>query len=136
VEPIDEYAFGLSPEQLGLRRGTQWAELLSVRQLNELLLSQNLANRPALDMARHVRLTEPLVQFVMLLLSLPAFMSRAPANVLASGGRTVIVGAAFFLVTFIAQGMTAEPAYAALVAWLPILGFGPLAVLSIANVKT
>ncbi|MFN0137289.1 MAG: LptF/LptG family permease [Phycisphaerae bacterium] len=136
IKLIDEFAFQMTPEQLGLRRGGQWADLLSVRQLNQLLLSQNLANRPALNMTRHVRLTEPLAQLVLLLLALPAFLSREPLNVLASGGRTVLVGGAFFLVLFLAQGLTADPEYAALVAWMPILAFGPLAAMQIANIKT
>lgn len=133
---IDEYPFRMTPEQLGLRRGGQWADLLSIRQLNQLLLSQNLANRPSLNMTRHVRLTEPLAQLVLLLLALPAFLAREPLNVLAGGGRAVLVGGAFFLVLFLTQGLAADIDYAALVAWIPILAFGPLAVIQVANIKT
>lgn len=136
VEPVDEHPFGLPPEQLVLRRGTQWAELLSLTQLDDLLRSVNLPNRASIDLARHVRMIEPLAQLVMLLLAVPAFLSRMPTNVLVAGGRALVVSGAFFLVMFIAQGITVEDRYTALVAWIPILIFGPLAAVQLANVRT
>lgn len=135
-EYIDQCAFGLTPEELVLRRDSQWADLLSLRQLNALLQSHNLANRPSIDMSRHIRLTQPLLQWILLLLALPFFLVREPTNVLAAGGKALLVTGAFFLVAFIAQSVVKEEAYAALIAWIPILLFGPLAVLLLANVRT
>jgi lipopolysaccharide export system permease protein len=135
-EYIDECAFGLTPDELVLRRNSQWADLLSLKQLNALLQSRNLANRPAIDMSRHIRLTQPLLQWILLLLALPFFLVREPANVLAAGGKALLVAGAFFMVTFIAQSVVKEEAFAALIAWIPILLFGPLAVLLLANVRT
>jgi len=138
VEPqyVDEYPFTLTPEELVLRRNSQWADLLSLRELNALLQSRNLANRPSIDMSRHVRLTQPLLQWVLLLLALPFFLVRAPTNVMAAGGRALLLSGAFFLVAFVAHGVVKEEAHAALIAWIPILVFGPLAVVQLANVKT
>jgi lipopolysaccharide export system permease protein len=138
LEPayIDEYPFKLTPEELALRRDSQWAELLSIRQLNTLLESRHLVNRPTINMARHVRLTQWLLQLVLLLLVLPFFLTREPTNVLAAGGRALLLGGAFFLVTFIAHNIVKQEAYTALIAWIPILAFGPLAVVQLANVKT
>ena len=82
---IDEYDFALTPDELVLRRDSQWADLLSLKQLSALLQTNNLLNRPAIDMSRHIRLTQPLVQWVLLLLALPFFLVREPANVMAAG---------------------------------------------------
>lgn len=133
---IDEYAFSLSPEQLALRRNSQWSDLLSIRQLNALLQSRNLANRPTIDMSRHARLTQPLVQWVLLLLALPFFLTREPTNVMAAGGKSLLMGGLFFLMAFVAQSVVKDASSAALITWLPILVFGPLAVLQLANAKT
>jgi len=135
-EYVDEYPFGLDPQQLALRRDSQWAELLSLRQLNALLKTRHLANRSAIDMIRHVRLTQPLVQWVLLLLVVPFFLTREPTNVMAAGGRALLLGGAFFLVAFVAHSIVREEAYAALIAWIPILIFGPLAAVQLANLRT
>jgi lipopolysaccharide export LptBFGC system permease protein LptF len=87
-------------------------------------------------MSLHVLVTTPLLQWVMLLLALPFFLTRAPTNVLASGGRALLLTGVFFLVVFVAHSAARDDAQAALVAWLPILVFGPVAVLQLANVRT
>lgn len=138
IEPdyVDEYPFTLTPEELVLRRDSQWAELLSLRQLNALLHSRNLANRPTIDMSRHIRLTQPLLQWILLLLALPFFLTREPTNVMAAGGRALLLAGAFYLVAFVAHSIVKEETYAALIAWIPILVFGPLAAVQMANAKT
>ena len=133
---VDEFAFTLTPEELVLRRNAQWADLLSLRQLNSLLKSHNLANRAAVDMSRHIRLTQPLIQWVLLLLAIPFFLIREPSNVMGAGGKALLLTGAFFLISFIAHSIVKDESYAALVAWIPILVFGPLAVVQLANVKT
>lgn len=138
IEPdyVDEYAFTLTPQELLLRRNSQWTDLLSIRQLNALLHSRNLANRPAISMSRHIRLTQPLLQLVLVLLGLPFFLVREPTSVMAAGGKALLLCGAFFLVAFVAHSMVKQEAHAALVVWIPILIFGPLAVVQLANVKT
>jgi lipopolysaccharide export system permease protein len=135
TDSVDEYPFTLTPEELVLRRDSEWAELLSLRELNALLQSRNLANRPTIDMSRHVRLTQPLLQWILLLLALPFFLVREPANVLAAGGRALLLAGAFFLVAFVAHSIVKGESHA-LIAWIPILAFGPVAVVQLANVKT
>lgn len=134
-EPIREYPFLLSPEELLLRQSAQWANMLSLRQMNELLTSRNLPNLAAVRMQRHVWLTQPVLQWLLLALALPFFLTREPGSVLVAGGRALLMCGAFFGVSFAAQGVVSAQ-WAALVAWVPILLFGPVAVLQLANVKT
>ncbi len=134
-EPLSEYRFRLTPEELLLRQSAEWTGLLSLRQMNKLLRSENLPNLPAIRMQRHIWLTEPLMQILLLSLALPFFMRREPGSVLAAGGRSLLMCGALFATTFFAHGMITAPE-PALVAWSPIFLFGPVAVITLANVKT
>lgn len=133
---LGEYEFRLTPEDLALRRTAQWSELLSYRELNELLRSRGVVNRASLEMSRHVFITQPLIQWILMLLTLPFFLTRAPANVFVAGGWALLTAGAFYLFAFSAQSMVNSDEFAALLAWLPILVCGPIAAVRIASVKT
>lgn len=136
-EAIQDFAFGLTPGELVLRRRSQWSELLSLNELNALVRTQNLANRPTLDMFRHTRLTQPLLQLLVLFLALPWFLTREPENVLSAGLRALIAAAALYVVTFMTQGAMGEDELTrALLAWFPIIVFAPLTFMLLANLKT
>lgn len=134
--PIEEFPLTLTPDQLVLRRESQWADLLSLRELNALVRSKNLSNRVPIEMSRHLRVTQPLVQLLLMALALPFFLCRAPTNVLNAGGRALLLSGSFFLVVFIASSVVRDSGTASFLAWLPILIFGPIAVMRLANVKT
>lgn len=133
--PIDEYPYTLTPEELVLHQGSEWAELLSLRQMNRLVELGKLPNRATIIVNRHIRLTQPLIHLILVMLTLPMFLTREPTNVLAAGGKALLFGAGFLGLAFVAHGIVSEQG-AALRAWAPILVFGPVAVLQLANVKT
>jgi lipopolysaccharide export LptBFGC system permease protein LptF len=133
---VYEYPFTLTPDELVLRRGATFSQLLSLRQMNSLLQSRMVVNRLSIEMGRHVRLTQPLLQWTLLLLAVPFFLTREPCSVLAAGGRAMLLTGAFLALAFVAHSIVQSEAAAALLAWLPILIFGPVAVLQLANVKT
>ncbi len=136
TEPIDELRFSLSPGELLLRQGTQWAELLSLREMSELLASRTLTIRPKIAAARHVRLTQPVLQIILVLLAIPFFLRRVPANVLAAGGRAMLLCGLFFGLAFAVHSMEVDERWVATAAWIPILTFGPIAVFLLSNVET
>jgi len=135
-EPVEECLFGLTPGELALRQTAEWAELLSLRQMNDLLSSGLLPNRAAVEMSRHARLTYPINQLTLMLLAVGFFLSREPRSVLGAGGLALLVGGIFFLLTFFVAGMVSDDGSAALVVWSPLLVFGPVAVLKLANIRT
>lgn len=134
-EPVAEYPFTLTPAELVMRQTAEWAGMLSLRQMNALLKSRNLPNLAVVRMQRHMWLTQPLLQWLLLALTLPFFLTREPTNVLAAGGKALLLAGTFFGVTFVSQGMLST-GWAALLAWTPILLFGPVAVVLLAEVKT
>lgn len=135
-EPLDVFAFKLAPDQIVLRQSAQFAELMSISQLNKLLASRGLPNLPAFARARDVRFTQPLVIWVLILLAAPFFLTRRPKHVLAAGGKALLLTGACFGLTFLAQTLPTDADYARLATWLPVLIFGPIGILCLANART
>lgn len=135
-EPLAEFAFTLAPEQVLLRQSAQWATLMSIRQMNQLLASENLPNLPAIAKARDSRFTQPLLTFILLMLATPFFLTCAPGSVLVAGGKALLLSGSCFAFAFIADSLPSTGALALLSTVLPVLIFGPVAVLHIANVRT
>lgn len=135
-QPLAEYPFTLSPGQILLRQSSQWAELMSFRQMNALLKSRNLPNLPAVAKARDIRFTQPLLAWILMFLAIPFFLTREPANVLVAGGKALVLTGLCFGLAFVAHSMSTDAPTARLATALPVLLFGPVAVLHFANVKT
>jgi len=135
-EVVREYPFTLAPEDLLLRQGAEWAELLSLRQMNDLVHRAHLVNQAVIVTTRHIRLTQPLLQLVLLVLALPFFLTREPSNVLAAGGRALLLTGLFFGISFVAHTFIKDGKSALVLAWTPILVFGPYAILQLTNAKT
>ncbi len=134
-EPVSEYPFTLTPQELILRQSAEWSGMLSLREMNELVHSRNLPNLAAIVMNRHIWLTQPVLQLLLLALTVPFFLRREPCSVLVAGGQALLLSGAFYATGFFAHSMIAAQ-HAALVAWIPILIFGPIAALLLSNTRT
>ena len=93
------------------------------------------ADRASIVQTRHTRIAAPIVSLLLLLLGLPFFLDRSPANVLGDAGRCLLVCGLCYVVTFIAQNVRSESA-SALPAWIPIFVFGTLAMVLLDRVRT
>jgi lipopolysaccharide export LptBFGC system permease protein LptF len=133
--PLDTYAFTLSPDEVRLRQSSQWADLTNVAQMNQLLKTQHLPNLPAIAKARDIRFTQPLLAWILTLLAVPFFLTREPGDVLVAGGKALVLCGLCFAFTFLMHSMSAG-AYTHVAVWAPVLLFGPVAVVHLANVKT
>jgi len=135
-QPVEFYPCALSPEELQLRRTTQWLGFLSTHQLN-LLARRGDVKADRIAQIKHGRFTMPIGNMILMLLGMSFFMHRLPESVLNQGAKALGVCALSFLITFAGQQMVgALEINPALPAWLPIFLFGPLAVLLLDNVKT
>ncbi|MCK4340532.1 MAG: LptF/LptG family permease [Phycisphaerae bacterium] len=135
-EAMREYPFTLSPDQILLRQSSYWADLMSMRQMSGLLQSDNLPNLPAVAKSRDIRFSQPLLIWILILLTVPYFLTREPTNVLVAGGKALLLGGVCFGFTFLAHSISTEVRFAPLATALPVLIFGPASVLHLANVKT
>ncbi len=126
------YPTELSPEEMELQISGSYLEYLSSGELTDLLTSRNTVDPSAVTMTKFIRFVEPLNNLVLLLLVLPFILSRE-RNLKYSVMLGVLIGAAFFIFIYICRYMDMGEF---LSAFLPVLLFGPIAVLMLDSVKT
>ncbi len=89
------------------------------------------------EVSVHARLLRPLLDISLLFLGLPMIVSNGERNIFVSAGLGFLIVGSVFLVDAACQGLGAyrllEPA--ALAAWLPLIVFVPLAILSMRKLK-
>jgi len=120
----------LTGEDLILRRSSRWLDYMSTSQLNRLMKLQRVPEATLL--IRHIRFTEPINNLIMLLLGVPFVLSRE-RRIKASIAMGLLMVGTFFAFIYACRYMDLPPTLAA---WLPILLFGPVAVLMVDSVKT
>ena len=126
------YPTDLTPEELTLLRSRRWLNYMSIAKLTRMLQLDRVSDRSAAELTRHIRVTEPLNNIVMLLLGLPFILSRE-RNIKASVTLCVLTCAMFYAFIYVCRYVGLPPEFAA---WLPILLFGPIAVVMYDSVKT
>lgn len=123
----------LTAQDLILRRSSRWLDYMSISQLNDLLKLRHVPNRAAAQLARHIRVTEPINNLIMLLLGLPFILSRE-RNIKASIGLCLLLVMSFYAFVHMCRNIAGLPPEWS--AWLPVLLFGPVAVVMFDSVKT
>ncbi len=122
----------LSPEDLVLRQHSRWMELLSTGELGDLLQTRRMPNLGQIRLARQIRFSEPVVNFLMPLLALPFILSRE-RNIKTSVGLCIGILAAFVGFVYACRYVNMSPVLAA---WLPVMIFGPISLVTVDSVKT
>ena len=122
----------LDTRYLVLRQSGRWLNLMSTQQLSELIQLKRLPDpRPAI-LTLHTRFTDPINNLVMLLLALPFILSRE-RGIKTSAARCLLMVSIFYVSIYVCRYVGLPPEWAA---WLPILTFGPLAMVLMDSVKT
>ena len=124
----------LSPDGIEQRQAEGWIGYLSLSQLRDIEMSGTV-NAAATSRTRHARIAAPIVSMVLLLLGLPFFLDRSPANVLGDTGKCMIACGLCYVTTFLVQSIRPESA-SAWPAWIPIFIFATIAVVLLDRVKT
>ncbi|MFP4140807.1 MAG: LptF/LptG family permease [Planctomycetota bacterium] len=122
----------LTPEEITLRQDRRWMEWLSTVQLSRLLETRRLPNRQAVRLTRQTRLAEPIITILQLLLALPFILSRE-RNIKTSVGMCIGILTLFMAFVYGCRYMGLGPVLAA---WLPVMVFTPIAVVTVDSVKT
>jgi lipopolysaccharide export system permease protein len=136
TEPISLYQTSLSPQVLIVRRYGQFAGMLSLSQIRQMLDTPGIADAPTLQRHQYARFSVVLVNLLVLWITLPCFLLREPSNLLvqtvmcASMAIPGMMGAAI--------GMMVEmpgipPAVAV---FLPVLVLIPVALARFTYIKT
>lgn len=136
--PVQEYASDLTPKELALQQATLWTSFLSLPEIARLQERFAESGTTEFIKIKHKRLTVIFMNMIMLCLGIPFFLNRERPSVIVAGGQCLLVCGLCYVITFFCQSVDLgvlglNPA---LPAWLPVLIFGPVAVVSMDGIKT
>ncbi len=128
------YKSNLGPKEIELRQAEGWVGFLSLAQLKE-LQSEPEADSAAILRTRHARVVSLIVSLLLVMLGLPFFLDRSPANIVADATKCVLVCGLCYVGTFVAQSIRID-SLSAFTAWIPVFVFGTLAMALLDRVRT
>ena len=141
VQAIESYASDVGPRDIPVRRKSEYKTLLSWRQLSELSLAgAKIKDMAQLQSQKHFRITEPIINLVMLMVCLPILVCRDPKSMKSAIAISFGVTAAFLVTIFMSKMFAAEVMFNRVIpelwAWLPIFLFLPVAVVELDSMRT
>ncbi|MGA2323656.1 MAG: LptF/LptG family permease [Sedimentisphaerales bacterium] len=139
--PLSTYHTDLTPNDIPVRRKAEHKSLLSSMQLSQLASQgtqlKDLAN---LYSQKHFRITDPIMNLVMLLVCLPVLVCRDPKSMKSAIAISFAITAASLVVGFTCRILATEDVFGRIVpelwAWLPVFIFAPIAFIEIDSMKT
>jgi lipopolysaccharide export system permease protein len=147
-EPVAVYKSSITPEEIGLYRSGNFVELLPTNRINQLLDRPNLYGKTDLLRVKHWRITQPLMNVILLLLAIPCVLTREPGTLKTAAMKTLVLtglamGAVFLFHQFaghlpvsLANSANGANTWSMLMAWMPIFIFGPMSVFLLDRTKT
>jgi lipopolysaccharide export LptBFGC system permease protein LptF len=143
-KPLYHYKTSITPEEIELYKRGDYVELLSTRHIDQLLQRPKIYGTADLLRVKHGRWATFLVNIVLLLLALPCVTTREPGQLKKSLIWCFVLVGGCMATVFITQNLAGSPPEAfresanwpLMMAWLPILLFGPLAVFLLDRMKT
>jgi lipopolysaccharide export LptBFGC system permease protein LptF len=147
-QPVAAYKSNITPEEIGLYRSGNFVELLPTNRINQLLDRPNLYGKIGLLRVKHWRITQPLMNVILLLLAIPCVLTREPNTLKTAAMKTLLLtglamGAVFLFHQFagrtpisLANNVNGANTWSMLMAWAPIFLFGPMSVFLLDRTKT
>ena len=135
-QPIELFETDLSPDVLKMRQYRQFAAMLSIKQIKKLLKSGQPEDRDVLVRFRYSRFTTVLINMLLLVITLPFFLLREPANLLRQS--LLCAGVAIPAMLGALIGLTMDlPGIASIVeVFLPGLVLIPIAMFQVTLIRT
>jgi lipopolysaccharide export system permease protein len=142
ARPISYFTTDITPRDIPVRRGSEYKTLLSSRQLAALAAQRTkIKDLAQLYSQKHFRITEPIVNLVMLMISLPILVCRDPKTMKSAIMISFGVTTACFITIFLCKMFATETVLIGRVipefwAWLPVFIFAPIAFVELDSMKT
>jgi lipopolysaccharide export system permease protein len=144
--PAAAYKSNINPDEIALFHSGDFIDLLSIHRINKLLdpSRRNSYGAAGLLRVKHTRVTQWIMNIVLLLLGIPAVLTREP-NALRSAAIKCLTLSGLCLGTiFLCNSLAGQAppsaewtrVWPALTAWMPVFLFGPLSVWLLDRVKT
>ncbi len=142
AKPITSYASDITPKDIPVRRKSEDKTLLSSRQLAALAAQRTkIKDLAELYSQKHFRITEPIINLIMLLVSLPILVCRDPKTMKSAIMISFATTGACLIFNFVCKMLATEEVIFSRVmpelwAWLPIFIFLPIAFIELDSMKT
>lgn len=141
VRSIDSYSSNITPKDIPVMRKSRHITLLSSRQLSALAAQRKKIKDVAqLYSQKHFRITDPLINLIMLMVCLPILVCRDPKSMKTAVMISFATTGACFIVTFICRMLAVEVVFNRVLpelwAWLPVFIFAPIALIELDSMKT
>jgi len=141
--PLDSYPGTITPEKILLNIEKSYVQLLPTQRINLLLEHPEAYGHMNLLRAKFMRFAQPIVNVILLLLAIPAVLTRNPAALKTSALKCMGLSAACMGTVFLTYQLAGQPMHApfnvlwpAIMSWLPIFIFGPVSVHMLALIKS
>ncbi len=142
-QEVTAWRTSISPEEIALYRSSEYVEFLPTRRIDEMLKNPKSYGANNLLRVKHWRFTQPLMNVILLLLAIPCVLTREPGRLKAAAAKSLFwtgIGMGSIFVAHHLAGKPPTPSLAsewpAIMAWVPIFVFGPIAVFFLDRVKT
>lgn len=132
---VSVYQGDLDPKELMFRQSSQWTDFLSLRRIAQ-LQKQETGPQTKLAKVKHSRVTTPIMNVIMLLIGIYAFLHRHPRPIIKDATISLVLSGITFAATFVATNLINAESYPELPAWLPVMVFTPLAAILLDAVET
>ncbi|MFH1370407.1 MAG: LptF/LptG family permease [Planctomycetota bacterium] len=138
---LPTYHTDITPKEIPVIRRSDQKTLLSSRQLSQLAAQgTKLKDLAFLYSQKHFRITDPLMNIVMLLVCLPVLVCRDPKSMKSAVAISFAITAASLIVVFVCKLLATEDVFGIVVpelwAWLPVFIFAPIAFIELDSMKT
>ena len=139
LQPIAFYASDITAKDIPVRCESEHKTLLSLRQLIA-LEAQKIQVDMELSSQKHFHITDPLINLVMLMISLPILVCRDPKSVKSAVMISFALTGTCFILTFVCKILATEVIFDKVMpefwAWLPVFIFLPRAFIELDSMKT
>jgi lipopolysaccharide export system permease protein len=139
-KPIKTCQSDLTPKDIPVRRKSAHMDLLSSYDLVK-LAKQSPKDLARLYAQKNFRITDPVINFIMLMISLPILVCRDPKGLKSAVFISFALTGLCYILTFVSKILASEITLAGRVipelwAWLPIFIFLPIAFIELDSMKT
>ncbi|MCX5636214.1 MAG: LptF/LptG family permease [Planctomycetota bacterium] len=140
-QPVEFYASDITPKDIPVRRRCEYKTLMSLRKLS-ILAEQGpkIKDQAQLFSQKHFRITEPIINLLMLMVCLPILVCRDPKSMKSAVMISFAMVGMCFVTTFICKILATEVVFNKVMpefwAWLPVFIFLPLSFIEWDSMKT
>ena len=141
LQPVDFYTSDIRARDIPVRCESEHKTLLSLQQLMALEAQKiQITDMAQLSSQKHFHITDPLINLVMLMISLPILVCRDPKSVKSAVMISFALTGACFILTFVCKILATEVIFDKVMpelwAWLPVFIFLPIAFIELDSMKT